>query len=790
MIRRTMVPMALAFVLGEATAIWLGDLGLSLLSCRIFLLITGLCGIFFVFLAITDKFRKGLSMVAFLLFIGGMLVVQRQYTFIRTEPSGTTTIYGNVFKVLDKEKSTQISLKAEDGQRLLIVADKGRVNRIDPGDFVRISGDWTVWSRAQNEGNFDEQKYYRSLGYTYKLKLKNVEGVIHDDWDYRSFANRVMSSCKETLQKICPQRSKGLFQGILLGDKTELDPDIKTLYQMSGISHVLAISGLHVQILGMGLYKLLRRKLKYLPSVLMATVLILFYGICIGATESSMRAVIMLICSFLAKWKGRTYDGCSALAFSILWILAENPWALTNIGFLLSISAIAGVYLVYPVFSEFFLWKSKIAKSFLFSVSVQLFMLPVLINGFYEIAVYGVILNLIVIPCMSVVVGSGMIGMIVGGLLPAAARIIIYPGHLILQFYEWICQLFLKLPGSSLCVGAVSIKRILCYYSLLGVICVLLKWRTKCRPDHTEYLEEKKKVQIDFFWIRVARNVFFVVLCVAFSCLLCLKHLEENRISFLDVGQGDCSVVHLKNHTVMIDAGSTSVKKVGQYRISSYMKYHGITKVDYLFLTHSDADHMNAIQEFLENERLLKIDCLILGHVQNMDGYQTLLKAAKKSGTKVRYVNRGDQIRLGDMNFTVCYPTIDVKESDNAGSMVLKLQMDQFCGIFPGDLGIEQEDGILKEIALPHKVDVLKTGHHGSKYSSGENWLSWLQPKISVISAGEGNRYGHPHQELLERLRSSGSYIISTKNKGQITLTLDFSNHMMLEYFGNKTKEK
>ena len=234
----------------------------------------------------------------------------------------------------------------------------------------------------------------------------------------------------------------------------------------------------------------------------------------------------------------------------------------------------------------------------------------------------------------------------------------------------------------------------------------------------------------------------------------------------LDIGQGDCFVLEEKEgFNVLIDGGSSDISSVGKYRLAPYLKCHGISCLDYVFISHGDKDHTSGVLELLLGGEI-KIDCLVMTKFALSDeAYAELLEAAEKQGTRILFIGKGDFFTLGEIKLTCLYPEMKDEGTGNDQSMVLLMECGGIKTLFTGDLTGE------KEIFIDFEdIDVLKVAHHGSKYSTGQEFLEKTTPVISLISAGKDNMYGHPHKELIERLEQTGSRIYRTPENGAVTV--------------------
>ena len=281
-----------------------------------------------------------------------------------------------------------------------------------------------------------------------------------------------------------------------------------------------------------------------------------------------------------------------------------------------------------------------------------------------------------------------------------------------------------------------------------------------------------------------------MVMLPAVFCLTCAcSHGKQGELQavMLDVGQGDGLYIRTPSgRHYLIDGGSTDVSKVGTYRIEPFLKSRGVRELDYVFISHGDADHINGVEELLENQTMgIRIRTLVLPDEQVLD--EVLLELAKKAegyGTKAVTIRKGQQVQDGGMTLTCLAPAEDYGgEIGNASSMVLALKYQKFDMLFTGDVEGDGEYA-LTESGLLQKYDILKVAHHGSKNSTSDAFLEEADPAVGFISAGRNNRYSHPHQETLERLRQLGCRLFSTQDCGAVTVKTDGSRVDMEGYLG------
>jgi competence protein ComEC len=279
-------------------------------------------------------------------------------------------------------------------------------------------------------------------------------------------------------------------------------------------------------------------------------------------------------------------------------------------------------------------------------------------------------------------------------------------------------------------------------------------------------------------------------------------HKSGLRVTLPDMGQGEAIIISTEEgSTILIDGGSLSKKKCGKYLLEPYLLYTGTDRIDYAIVTHPDEDHISGLMELLSGHRI-DIKNLVLPDVFSKAGltaeeskkmgkknYDELKELAHKAGTRVLFIDEGDTITEGELKITCLFPAKGLHYvSANAYSTVLSLTYGEFDMLLTGDITSQGEDYILRRNLSSQKegYDILKVAHHGSKYSSKEDFLDIVKPEIALISCGKNNRYGHPHGEVLERLDDIGSEVLITYESGAITIKTDGKRMRVEEFIGDK----
>lgn len=718
-----------------------------------------------------------------LLIMGSILLQWKGTQFVKAlRPSGaerllkeneSVTVVGTVMRAEQKEKNQVLYLKDNSityqGKKFyeskLIVYDS-KFTQYQIGNILSVSGKAGFFQRALNPGNFDQKQYYQRQDihvkiFADKIAVKNKSKDMGAEW-LRAFRKRVSQYYMEALGA----QYGGVVSAMLLGEKNLLDPELKEVYQKNGIGHILAISGLHISFLGAGLYSLVRKVGgSYLTAGIIGAVFLLLYVLMIGMGISAQRALIMFLIRIGADITGRVYDMATAIAVSAAVIFITQPLCIYDAGFLLSFGAVTGIVTVCPAIEK---WlpegTGKLGKAAASSIGIQIAMYPLLLYYFFEVPLYAVFLNLIVIPSMSWILFAAVIGGGTSFLFYAPALFFLKHLKVILGLYEILCKCAQNLPFARIILGKPSIWQIGLYYAVLGVLVVIGGQEERFRFC-------KRKI---------------CTVCTAILCLSCLPIYRQNgnlQVIMLDIGQGDS--IFLQNPggmNCLIDGGSSDVKNVGQYRIEPFLKSQGIGTLDYVFLSHGDADHMNGIEEMIGRQELgIKIACLVFPDVSVWDEKITGIgKKARAAGIQTVIITEGQGIADGKLDIKCIQPggKSELKKGNEA-SMVLEVSYQEFDMLFTGDTEGMGEEELTQKIN--HSYDVLKAAHHGSKNSSAEEFLQKVQPTYTFISAGEHNRYGHPHSETLQRMQETATKIYQTVGGGAAAVETDGSK-MAVKY--------
>lgn len=425
-------------------------------------------------------------------------------------------------------------------------------------------------------------------------------------------------------------------------------------------------TGLHIAILGMTLFEWLRKRTgSYRISGCVAMIVVVFYGIMTGLSGSTSRAVIMMGLVMIGKAKGRSADLLTSAGIASIGMAVWNPYVIRDAGFQLSFAAVAGLAVIHPVYVQTFGKNGKLRQAFGVSLSSSLATLPICVFYYYQFPLYGILLNLLVVPLVSCLLMSALVTAGCGIISIKAAELAGIPAHFILILYERLCGLSEKIPFSSINVGHISVRMVLVYYLGLGVVLFILrcyageKNSSQSTDENNSAGEEvnksmRKSLGRDLTKPvrkksgRCGRYLYGIILVILLTALYEYANLDRSFVTvFLDVGQGDGILIRTEQGTsILIDGGSTSNQRVGEYVLLPAIRYYGMSELDYVFVTHGDADHISGIEYLLNAEHIgVRIRNLVLAKYGDRQGLANIETLAKEKNINVIYMEAGDKIR-------------------------------------------------------------------------------------------------------------------------------------------------
>lgn len=743
------------------------------------------------FLFCTGKVRKRRTLILLLMFLSAVTGFYRM-NMVSDRPEISTYLDKSTKNISVTGIVTDISFSDEEYQIILknpkvIFKENGTVRTCTSvglkifsasgcsfGDLIRAEGTLSPCKKATNEGQYDSYSHNIIRGidaYFYADGITVLSGGEGFVYHIENFLYELSVKFRAGISTVFPNKEAGILTAMLTGERGELEEDIRELYSKVGIAHILSISGLHITLLGMGLFSIFMKvshRLRF--SVFISLTIIILYGLLTGFSVSTKRAVIMLACMLLARLPGKPYDGQSAGALAAVVILLKEPRFIFDSGFQMSFSAVFGIFAGNEILRETDV-NNGILRYIVPGLFAQLAVLPVLLRNYYCYSPYGMIANLLLLPLMSVLILSGLLAGMFGmgyvdtgslGIL-TGGRICGGPAYYILQFYEGFSEKLLELPAGNIITGCPDpVKTAIYYIIFFGLIYILV-----CRRPLWKYILEKAaKTQIRQQKIKLfSVTAMFIV---SMLIVIFLKRRDrELYIAFLDVGQGQCIYVETGGQRYLIDGGSTSSTSVGKYVIKPYLMWQGVSRLDAVFVTHTDSDHVNGLTEIVK-DGTIGIEKFYLG--SNIMGSDSFMAFLVQNGFKVSKLSAGDQ---AEGFIRVLSPEAGAYfNDDNEGSLVAVLEKGDFSLLITGDSGFEAEGKYIqdKRLLSGKDITVLQVPHHGSKYSSSEALLNTISPRLAIISCAKYNSYGHPAPETIDRLEKYGAEIYSTPEYGRIAV--------------------
>lgn len=666
--------------------------------------------------------------------------------------------------------------------------------RLIPGQSVRLRGKLLPERRAGNEGEFDFSLYEKTQGLSGSFRAEELSLLRDSASPWQRFLQSGKYFLSDSLSALYPKEELGICKAVLLGESGELDAESRALFRESGAAHLLAISGLHLSILGTASYEFFRfLGLSQAYSGLFGGILILCYGILAGAHASILRALIMLLLHFLGRAAGRSYDMLSSLSLAFLLLLCFQPFLLFHAGFQLSFAALLPLSLPKGRRSrrlphsrgQLQMLLSLLLTALSGSLRLSLFLIPLMLWHFFQFPLYGAALNLFLLPLLPYLLGSILLSLLFYSLvlllplppLSFLSSVFSGSGCFILFLWRKLCRLSLSLPFSLITLGRPRAERILLAYLLLFFLGFL-----RSLPEESGGKGRREKAP------RAALRKLLSLLSLLFFFLLLLPERPKGLlISAIDVGQGDGFLLECKGKVISVDCGSSSNEHFGEKVLEPFLLSKAVLTIDTALITHCDRDHLSGIEYLLSKSTQIRIRELILPAPAEEDPrYGILKRLAVRRGCRIRYLKNGDML-FSPSSLRCCYPENNEPiEEANSHSIGMLLAYGNFRMLFTGDMPEEAEKKLLKNLRAAGAlcdIDILKAAHHGSKYSSSEELLDSLRPEYALLSYGKGNRYGHPHRETLSRLEERDILPLKTGELGEIQIQSDGKRFHILAPF-------
>lgn len=598
------------------------------------------------------------------------------------------------------------------------------------GDIIKVKGTLEVPNNNTIPNTFNYKKYLYHKKINYILKIDNFSKL-------KDNKNILLKIKNDILKRIENTKHNNYLYAFILGKSSYIDNESYNNYKINGVTHLFALSGLHVSLFS-GIILLILNKLKLNEklSFIITSMFLIFFSFIASFTPSILRATIFFILSSLNKIYYTFIKPKNILFLTFSILIFKNPFYIFDTGFILSFTITYFILLL----NESITIKDNIKSILIISLLSFLSSLPIIINLSYEINIIGFINNILFIPLVTNIIFPFSIIVII---IPKLSFIL----FILTNIMEFISKYSSNLLNITIYFQRLNYFEIIIYYILLIVS-----------------IKKSKKVMFILF-------IFILILYIKPS------FDKDTYVYFIDVSQGDSALIVTKNNkSILVDTGGKLNYKNDNWKqknkefnlmassIIPFFKSIGLKKIDYLLITHGDADHAGYSIELLNNYK-------VMNKYTNKGRKNSLEKKINISSLESKYL-KIDDIEIYSLNDSIY-------NNENKDSLVLLFKIYNYKFLFMADADKEVEKNIIEKYNLKN-IDVLKVGHHGSKTSTDESFINEITPKYSIISVGKNNKFGHPNIETLNTLKKSK--ILRTDELGTIKITLN-KNKSLIETF-------
>lgn len=689
--------------------------------------------------------------------------------------------YINEYKI-ETEKINNIKLKKK-----FILLTKNK--EIEYGNKIKLEGTYIKPSKSRNYKGFDYSNY---------LKTENIYGTIEQNGKIELikekntnylFINlyKVKNKIIKNINNKFPKETRGVFLGILLGDKNSIEEDVRQNFADSSLSHILAVSGTHISYVVICI-SVLFKKLKLNKNIrkILASLVLFMYLYLVDFSVSATRAVIMSTIVIMPMLFYRKQDTITTIALSSIIILINNPYSILNIGFLLSYGGTIGIILFVNKISieskkDFFQrFKSYLKDICIVTISAQTIIMPIIIYYFNTISFTFIISNIIASLIIGPIIMVGLVIIAISFFKIPIISLIIKIYNILIAILMKTADIISKIPISKIYLKTPTTLEIIFYYSVVFLIVLLIY----IKKSNRKFI--KKIIQIDIynlksFFINNRNKVLIFISIISLISITSIKIPKELKINFIDVGQGDsCLITTPQNKKVLIDSGGSESYDVGKNVLLPYLLDKRITKIEYIMISHFDTDHCKGFEYVLENIKVKNV--IISKQSEASENFKQIMKIIRKKRINLIIVQKGSKIKID--NFTtvdiISPQSENIADNMNDNSIVAKLEAYNFSILFTGDASEKIEKELIKE-KINLKSDILKVSHHGSRTGTSEEFLKSVKPKIALIGVGENNKFGHPTEDVIKRLTENKVKIYRTDTDGEISIKIKKNKNIKIK---------
>lgn len=714
-----------------------------------------------------NTYRNAICMYLIVMCISSIYVYNKNLNYeskYKKYDNKNISIEGTIISdIEEKEYNYTFTIRTKDDYFLVNLKKNKEEISLEYGDKLQISGEYQEPNKARNYKGFDYKNY---------LKINKVYGIIRVDLytniiikhqknlsNFKLLIHKIREKLKQNIQELLTKETYALGIGILIGDNSRINEKIVEDFKNSNLSHMLAVSGTHINYVVLTVSILFTKKRAGIKAQRVVTIMMmLFFMELTQMTSSVVRAGISCIIYMLASLLYRKADVINAMAISTLLILLNNPFKLFDIGFQLSYAGTLGIILFCKLINIPI--KNKLLKylkdSIIISISANIFIIPIMMYQFNTISLTFILSNLLAGPLLGISIILEIIVLLISFMSINIAAIPAKVLNILLILIINIANWFSNIEISKIYVITPKIISIVAYY----LICVAIILKQKNRK-------------------------IIVIIMLTVLIINLFPTPKKLRINFIDVGQGDSTLIRTEtNKVILIDSGGSTASSsfdVGNKVLLPYLLDRRIKKIDFIIVSHFDADHCQAFETVIDNINVRKV--VVCKQSMITQEYLNIINKCKKKNIKIIVVERGDKLKIDKRTeFEILHPgerfLDDGKGGLNANAIVCKMNYKLnngkiFSILFTGDIEVEAEKELEQVYGKKLKADILKIAHHGSKTSSREEFIKLVSPKIALIGVGENNKFGHPADITLERLEKENVKVYRTDQMGEVSITIN-----------------
>ena len=646
-------------------------------------------------------------------------------------------------------------------------------SKLQYGDEIELKGEYIEPQTARNKGGFNYKQYLKTLKIYGTINVEKVSILEKNKINpILKILNDIHMKIEETIEKFLEEKQSGILKGILLGDSEQIEEEIQEDFRISNISHILAVSGMHVNYIILGMNFLLKPLFGKRRTRKITIIFLVFYMFITGFSASIVRAGVMGIIIILGKLIHRKEDTWTSISISLLILLINNPFSILNISLQLSFAGTMGLVL----------FNKKIPGIFSITLCAQIMIFPIMIYHFNIFGTYFLITNLLAGIIIGPIIVIGILGIFSSIFSFTMAKILFFIVKVSVEILILISK-FSELSMAKIYLPTPRIWQIIIYYIIVFFIKSIYEVYSEKKPTAT-FIRVKNLLALAKYKFRKnkrknIKKIMSILMILLVTFTIIKKRCNTLNINFVDVGQGDsCFIITPKKKTILVDGGGSQSKEfdVGKSTLLPYILNKGYTQLDYIVISHFDYDHVGGILYIMQE---IKVKNIIIGkQFEDSKNYEKFVNLVQQKDIKVRIVEAGENIEIEkNLSFNVVWPNSKSQISDNSinnNSLVFKMKYKKFSMLFTGDIEEIAEKKILQTCNVKNLESlVLKVPHHGSKTSSSQEFLEAVKPKITLMGVGKNNKFGHPSNITLEKFEKYGTKVYRTDQRGEIALKTD-----------------